>query len=192
MGLVNAVYVSNVLNGTVAAGGATVNGGTVVRLILLSLPGLPPRVIMSNVIAEGFPERTSESAFVEGPTGLAVTGHSMFNQTLYAVDTVQNRIAEVPNALLRFSPAMGGGTTVAQGGEINDPLGMATAPQGHNLLVASAGNERILELNPSEGTQLASFNTGIGPGGLFGLTLNAKQNGISFVNDNENSLDLLH
>jgi hypothetical protein len=188
-GLVSVLYVSNVLNGTVAHEGQVVNEGTVVRIILLNLPGLPPKVLREDVIAEGFPEVTNEAALVIGPTGLAVSGSSLLGQTLYVNDTVDNRIAAVPNALLRFTPATGGGRTVTQGGDINDPLGMTAAPNG-NIITANGENAKLVETSPS-GEEVASFNTGVGPGGLFGLAITPDKRGIVFVNDNENVLDQL-
>ena len=189
-GLVTVLYVSNVLNGTVAAEPATVNGGTVVRIVLVNLPGVAPKVVLENVIATGFPERTDEGALVVGPTGLAVSGNSLMHQTLYVNDTDQNRIAEVPNALLRFAPATGGGATVTQGGDISDPLGMTLAPNG-NILTANGENAKIVETAPN-GKEVASFATEVGPGGLFGLAITPNKQAITLVNDNLNELDLLH
>jgi hypothetical protein len=189
-GSFNILYVSNVLNGTVAAEGKTVDGGTVARLVLFDMPGSPPLVLSDNVIAEGFPERTDEAAFVVGPTGLAVAPGPSGEETLYVADTVDNRIAAVSNPLFRFTPATGAGRTVTQGGDINDPLGMTATPNG-DILTANAENAKLVETAPN-GNEVASFNTGIGPGGLFGITLTPDQRGVLFVNDNENGLDLLH
>jgi hypothetical protein len=188
-GLVNVLYVSNVLNGTVAHEGMQVNEGTVARIVLVSFPNKPPKVIREDVIATEFPEITSESALVVGPTGLAVKETGFFKQTLYVADTVDNRIAEVSNALLRFTPETGAGKTVTQGGDINDPLGMTLAPNG-NILTANGENAKLVETSPS-GMEEASFSTEVGPGGLFGLALTQDQKGIVFVNDNENVLKSL-
>jgi hypothetical protein len=189
-GIVNVLYVSNVLNGPVLAHeGTAVNDGTIVRIVLVSVPGRKPIVVSKQVIAEGFPEITNESALVIGPTGLAATT-SMFNQTLFVNDTFDNRIAEVPDALFRQTPVTGAGRTVTQGGDINDPLGMTLAPNG-NILTANGENAKIVETSPS-GEEVASFSTGFGPGGLFGLDLTRDQSGIVFVNDNLNNLNLLH
>ena len=189
-GLVSVLYVSNVLNGTVAAEPETVDRGTVVRIVMLNLPGQAPRVVAENVIAEGFPERTDPAALVVGPTGLAVSGSSLLHQTLYVADSVKSRIAEVPNALLRFVPATGGGRTVTEGGDIDDPLGMTLAPNG-NILTANGEDSKLVETSPS-GAEVASFDTGLEPGGLFGLAVTPDKRGILYVNDIENVLDLLH
>src|SRR5215471_3009888 len=52
------LFVSNVLNGTVAAGGATVNKGTVERLVLLLRGNKPPLLIKHRIIGSGFGEHT--------------------------------------------------------------------------------------------------------------------------------------
>ncbi len=190
-GTISVLYVSNVLNGTVAAEPRTVEGGTIARLVLLNLPNQPPRVVLENVIATGFPERTDEAALVVGPTGSAIaTGRFWWEQTLYVADTVDNRIVEVPNALLRFTPATGGGRTVTEGGDIDDPLGMTLAPNG-DILTANGENAKLVETTPA-GAEAASFDTEVGPGGLFGLAITPNQKGVLFVNDNENVLDLLN
>jgi hypothetical protein len=110
------LFVTNVLNGTVAASGATVNQGTVVRLTLLAIPGLTPAVLNEQVIATGFPERTDPAALVVGPTGLAL-GHT---GTLFVADSVGNRIAAIPDAFSRghaFEDNQGGGVGDNQGGD---------------------------------------------------------------------------
>ena len=85
-GFFTTLYVTNVLNGTVAADtggpsvpGNVVDGGTVVRIQLLTIPGVRPFVFDEDVIATGFPERTDPNALVVGPTGdaLAPTARCM-------------------------------------------------------------------------------------------------------------------
>jgi hypothetical protein len=75
-GFFTTLYVTNVLNGTVAAGtdrvtglGNVVNHGTVVRIQLLSIPRIRPVVFDEDAIATGFPERTDPDALVIGPIG---------------------------------------------------------------------------------------------------------------------------
>jgi hypothetical protein len=59
----NGDVVSNVLNGTVAAGGKTVPGGSVIRIVLQFTSSGP--VVMSNqVIATGFGTHTDPNALV--------------------------------------------------------------------------------------------------------------------------------
>ena len=95
----SALFVTNVLNETVAAGGSVTNHGTVVRIGLFSGFGHPPVVTSERVIATGFPERTDEAALVIGPTGVGLGADG----TLYVADTQGNRIAAVPDALFRQS-----------------------------------------------------------------------------------------
>jgi NHL repeat len=184
------LFVTNVLNGTVAAGGNTVYGGTVVRL-LLSDSGPVPIVLESTIIGSGFPETTNPSALVIGPTGVAFDSS---NGTLYVADTLNNRIAAIPNALFRFFSA-GTGTTVSSGGSLNGPLGLTLAPNG-NLIEANGGDGNLVEINPFTQQQVATklVDSSGGPppgaGALFGLT--ATPAGVYFVDDNTNSFNLLH
>ncbi len=182
------LFVTNVLNGTVAHEGTTVEEGTVVRIALLGLPNQAPQVLSEQVIATGFPERTDPEALVLGPTGDAVG----FLGTLYVADTVDSRISAVPGALFRQTPIGGGGIKISEGGDLNSPLGMTLAPNG-NLLTANGGDGNIVETTPF-GKQLAADDTGAGEGGLFGLVVAPNQKGVYFVNDAEpaNTLGLLH
>ncbi|HZQ45328.1 MAG TPA: hypothetical protein VFA99_18905 [Acidobacteriaceae bacterium] len=183
------LFVTNVLNGTVAACGNTVNRGTVVRL-LLSDVGPRPFVLESTIIGSGFPERTDPAALVIGPTGVAfdpATG------TLYIADSLNNRIAAIPNALFRFFSA-GTGTTVSSDGSLNDPLGLTLAPNG-NLIAANGDNGNLVEIDPSTHIQVAtklvdSSGSPPGSGALFGLL--ATPAGVYFVDDATNTFNLLH
>jgi hypothetical protein len=180
------LFVTNVLGGTVAAGETPTDGGTVVRIELTTLFGHAPAVTSERVIATGFPERTSEAALVVGPTGDALG----FEGTLYVADTQGNRIAAVPNALFRQTPLGGGGLTVARGGYLNGPLGMTLAPNG-DILTANANDGNIVETTPF-GAEFQPFETEAGEGGLFGLTVAPSERGVYFVDDANNTLDLLH
>jgi sugar lactone lactonase YvrE len=192
-GFFTTLYVTNVLNGTVAAdtGGPTVpgnvvDGGTVVRIQLLTIPGVRPRVLDEDVIGTGFPERTDPGALVVGPTGVALNQDG----TLYVADTQGNRIAAIPGATFREFPAQNGGRTVSSGGDLNGPLGMTLAPNG-DILTANGGDGNIVETTPA-GAQ--SDIAADGPGGagvLFGLTVPPRFNGIYFVDDGDNTLRVL-
>ena len=78
------------------------------------------------MVATGLAEHTDPAALVVGPTGVGLA-----NGTLYVADTATNRIAAVPNALTRRHPATA--RTVAAGGCLNGPLGLAIAANGHLL-----------------------------------------------------------
>ena len=85
------LFVTNVLNGTVAAAGGIANEGTVIRVLVTLPPGRNPIMLGLTVIATGFDEQLNSSALVLGPTGVALG----FNGVLYVADTVNNRIAAV-------------------------------------------------------------------------------------------------
>ncbi len=180
------LFVTNVLNGTVEHGETVTDGGTVVRIGLIAAGHCPPVLLSEQVIATGFRERTDREALVVGPTGDGLGSHG----TLYVADTQGNRIAAIPDALFRRTPFGGGGVTVAEGGLLNNPLGLAIAPNG-DILTANAGDGNIVETTPS-GHELAAVDTGAGAGGLFGLTVAPTMMGVYFVDDAQNTLALLH
>jgi hypothetical protein len=181
-----ALFVTNVLNGTVAGGETTTYGGTVVRIGLNTGWGHPPFVTSERVIATGFPEATNPEAFVLAPTGDALSAYD----TLYVADTLDNRISAIPFALFRQWPIGGGGIPVSTGGHLNNPLGMTLAPNG-DILTANGGDGNIVETTPF-GFQFPPDNTGAEAGGLFGITLDTQGRGVYFVDDANNSLGLLH
>ncbi len=179
------LFVTNVLNGTVAASPNVVHRGTVLRIRLDLGDGAMPRIQSERIIGSGFAERTDPAALVIGPTGVALG----FNGTLYVADTQNNRIAAIPNALERESASVGG-RTVSQGGSLNGPLGLTRAPNG-DLLAANAGDGNLVEITPS-GMQVATKT--VEPGGagtLFGLTIVPGGNGVYFVDDGTNQLGML-
>jgi hypothetical protein len=186
-----ALFVTNVLNGTVEANGSVVNQGTVVRLLLGIPPGRTPQLLNSRVIASGFPERTDPAALVIGPTGVVFDDDTGI---LYVADSLNNRIAAIPDALFRFFPSAGG-FTVSEGGKLNDPLGLAFAPH-HRLVAANGDDGNLVEINPASGKQVAFAlvdDTGGPPpgnGALFGLV--ALSDGVYFVDDSSNTLNLFH
>ena len=181
------LFVTNVLNGTVASGETPTNGGTVVR-IRLHIGGKhhPPGVTAMDVIANGFPERTDPAALVVGPTGVALGEED----TLYVADTQGNRMAAVPEAQDRQTPLEGGGTTIAKGGYLNNPLGLALAPNG-DILTVNANDGNLVETTPI-GAEFQPVDTGAGGGGLFGLAVARDDQGVFFVDDANNTLGLLH
>lgn len=186
-----ALFVTNVLNGTVAANGNVVNRGTVVRLLLSVFDGVPPQVLDSTVVASGFPERTDPAALVIGPTGVAFDNSTGI---LYVADSLNNRVAAIPGALFRIFSA-GTGFTVSQGGALNDPLGLALTPN-HHIVVANGDDGNLVEINPVSGKQVAVKlvdNTPpppLGAGALFGLFVT--EDGVYFVDDVSNTFDLLN
>jgi hypothetical protein len=180
------LFVTNVLNGTVASGETPIDEGTVVRIRVRPRFRRGLQVGPVETIATGFPERTDPAALVVGPTGVGLGEED----TLYVADTHGNRIAAVPDALFRQTPLGEGGTTVAEGGYLNSPLGLAIAPNG-DILTANAADGNIVETTPV-GAEFQPLDTGAGAGGLFGLAVAPHDQGVLFVNDSNNTLDLLH
>ena len=191
-GLFVTLYVTNVLNGTVAAGtnasgeGNPVDRGTVVRIQLLTIPGIRPVVLDERVIASGFTEQTDPNALVLGPTGVALGRDG----TLYVADTVNSRIAAIPDAPFRLFPATGGGFTVSSDGDLMAPLGMTLAPNG-DILTANGGDGNIVETTPFGAQTDVGADTVNGAGALFGLTVPRGFDGVYFVDDGDNTLRVL-
>jgi len=213
------LFVTNVLNGTVAAGGAVVHGGTVTRLNLKLSAAGKPALESITTIGSGFPERTDPAALVIGPTGVGLRAscagdpddcahhddgdrerddgdHDRDDQDsslLYVADTVSNRVAVIDRALTRTTSA-GIGRTLSSGGSLNGPLGLVVTTHG-TVLTVNSGDGFITEISP-HGPQVAKFqldNTGSPPGAgaLFGLAFDPAA-GVYFVDDASNTLNLLH
>ncbi len=193
------VFFTNVLNGTVVPGanpmvpGTVVDMGSVVRLTLDFDHGFP-RVTSNTVIANTFPERTDPAALVLGPTGVGLSRHG----TLYVADTVDSTIRAIPNALFRHSSS-GDGFLVSSSNpavsQLDQPLGLVVAPNG-NIITVNGGNGFIVETTPF-GTVVNSQlidNTPpapLGAGTLFGLAIAPHHQGVYFVDDGSNTLNLL-
>jgi hypothetical protein len=201
------LFVTNVLNGTVAAGGSVVNQGTVLRIDLAVSANKMPSIDSMTVVGSGFAERTDPAALVIGPTGVGLSPNCSASDAddcesdwrgqrepvLYVADTLNNRIAVIPHPLGRDRPA-GTGFTLTTGGSLNGPLGLTVAESGH-ILTVNGGDGFITEITP-RGTQVAktlldSSGTPPGSGALFGLIFEPGQ-GVIFVDDATNTLNLLH
>jgi hypothetical protein len=198
------IFFTNVLNGTVMPGadasvpGPVVDQGTVVRMTLDFDHGFP-RVTSNRVIASTFPERTDPAALVLGPTGVGLGR----NGTLYVADTVDSTIRAIPNALFRHSSA-GDGFRVSSANptvsHLNQPLGLVVAPNG-NIITVNGGDGFIVETTPFghvENFQLIDntpptppATTPLGAGALFGLAIAPHHQGVYFVDDVSNTLNLL-
>jgi DNA-binding beta-propeller fold protein YncE len=205
------LFVTNVLNGTVAAGGRVVHGGTVTRLNLKVSAAKMPALESITIIGSGFAERTDPAALVIGPTGVGLRASCASDpddcnhdrdqgdsddrdsSLLYVADTLGNRITVIDHALSRTA-SEGTGKTLTSGGSLNGPLGLAVTPAGHILTVNSADGF-ITEVSP-HGAQLAKAQldgsgSPPGAGALFGLAFDPEK-GVYFVDDAVNTLNLLH
>lgn len=184
------LFVTNVLNGTVAAGGNVAQQGTVIRLALNITSGAPPSLLSTTMIGSGFSERTDPAALVIGPTGLGLDADA---DTLYVADSLNNRIAAIRHPVLRDT-SDGTGATVSQGGSLNDPLGLTIAPSG-NILTVNGDDGFLVETtrNGHQITRALLDNTGSPPGAgaLFGLT-DVRGGGVIYVDDASNTLNLFH
>jgi hypothetical protein len=182
-GSLGVLFVTNVLNGTVAAKGKVVHKGTVVRVVL-DLKTSRPKLLREVTIGSGFSERTDPMALVIGPTGVAVAP----NGTVYVADTLNNRIAAIPAGTSR-TKSDGTGTTVSSGMFLNQPLGLVRAPNG-DLLSVNAGDGNIVETTLSgDQPQWPTIDSG-GAGSLFGLAVVPGGKGVYFVDDALNRLDI--
>ena len=184
------LFVTNVLNGTVAAKGAVVDKGTVLRLLVRVYWNSPPKLLAVTTIGSGFSEQTNAAAFIIGPTGVGLDG----NGTLYVADTGENRITGIPYAATRTSSA-GTGFVLTSGGRLNAPLGLAIAPNG-DVLTVNGGDGRIVETTTG-GAQVAHrfldrSGSPPGSGALFGLAVAPQDGGVYYVDDATNTLRLLH
>jgi hypothetical protein len=183
-----ALFVSNALNGGAAKGIKTIDNSTVLRIELESGEGQMPKVLSETVIADGIPWVDSAEALVLGPTGLALAS----NGTLYVASTQDNKILAISEAMTRTTPAAKGGAILTEGGHLKEPLGMVLAPNG-NIITSNGGDGNMVETTPAGqqvAVQIADKKTGAGA--LFGLAIALEGNGIYFVDDGENTLNLLH
>jgi hypothetical protein len=182
------LFVSNALNGGPVIGKKTVDNSTVLRIELESGEGQTPKVLSETVIAKGIPWVDSAEALVLGPTGLALAS----NGTLYVASTEDSKIFAISEAMTRTAPAAKGGAVLTGGGHLKEPLGMVLAPNG-NIVTSNGGDGNMVETTPA-GRQVAvqTADKKTGAGSLFGLVIAPEGKGIYFVDDGENTLNLLH
>ena len=193
LGGIAELFVTNVLNGIVppkpnSTANSTANEGTVLRLLITSGADEPPRLLAATTIGSGFSETTDPAALIIGPTGVGLGR----NGTLYVADTVNSRIASIPDAVFRLSDD-GTGRTVSQDNFLNGPLGLAIAPNG-DILTVNSGDGNIVETTPG-GTQVAKTidisPAGPAGGDLFGLAVSLDGSAVYYVNDGDNKLYVL-
>jgi streptogramin lyase len=140
----------------------------------------------SRVIGSGFISKANKAAFVQGATGVVLGA----NGTLYVAETIQNKISEIPNALTRTTAVVDGSSTLSSGGWLNGPLGLNLAPNG-DVIVMNANDGNAVEISP-QGHQVAKKTlVPKGSGDLFAATMTSSGNGLLFVNDGTNALDIV-
>jgi hypothetical protein len=182
------LFVSNALNGGAAKGVKPINNSTVLRIDLESGEGQSPKVLSEQIVAEGIPWVNSAEALVLGPTGLALAA----NGTLYVASTQNNKILAVSEAATRTTALRNGGTVLTEGGHLKEPLGMVLAPNG-NIVTTNGGDGNMIETTPS-GQQVAAQTADkkTGAGALFGLAVSPDGKSIYYVDDGENTVNVLH
>jgi DNA-binding beta-propeller fold protein YncE len=179
------LFVTNVLNGTVAGGGSIVSQGTVLRVVLSVPQASPPTVQSITAIGTGFDERTDPAALVIGPTGVALSKN---NKTLYVADSLNNRIAAIDHPLT-LSTSAGTGSTFSIGGGLNDPLGLTLGVNG-DILAANGNDGNMVRIKPNGVQKETVLLDPAGAGVLFGL-IDVQGQGVYFVDDGTNTLDRL-
>ncbi len=113
---------------------------------------------------------------------------------LYVADSLNNRIAVISDPFTRWTPSVNG-KTLTSGGNLNDPLGLTVAPNGH-LIAVDGDDGYAIEITP-QGSQIATKlrdDTGgppPGAGALFGVLFDPAA-GLVFVDDDSNTLNKLH
>jgi hypothetical protein len=182
------LFVSNALNGGPVVGKKTIDNSTVLRIELESGEHQTPKVLGETVIANGIPWIDSAEALVLGPTGLALAS----NGTLYVASTEDSKILAISEAMTRTTAAAKGGTVLTEGIHLKEPLGLVLAPNG-NIITSNGGDGNMVETTPA-GQQVAvqTADKKTGAGSLFGLAIAPDGKGIYFVDDGENTLNLLH
>jgi hypothetical protein len=180
------LFVSNALNGGATKGLKPIDNSTVLRIELESGEGQPPKVRSEQVVAEGIPWVDSPEALVLGPTGLALAPDG----TLYVASTQDDRILAISEAATRTTPVKGG-TVLTEGGHLKEPLGMVLAPDG-DIVTTNGGDGNMVETTPSgRQTAVQTADRKTGAGSLFGLAISPAGNGIYYVDDGENTVNLL-
>jgi hypothetical protein len=181
------LFVTNTLFGVKAPGQAVLDDGTLLRIDLSVSASAPPTVTSETVIATGLPEQASASAFVRGPTGVAVIG-----STAYVASPLQNAIVKVPDALTRTT-ADTAPAKVSSGGELHQPIAMVASPE-NDLLVANGLNGDVVEVSTA-GKQLREFSIDPDPaqsppgsGDLFGLAVAPSGKALYFAKDDTNTV----
>jgi hypothetical protein len=164
---------------------------TVLRLEISVPEGKPPVLVSQTVIGDGFSQRADRDNFLFGPTGLALSKTG----SLYVTDGLDNVITEIPDAVTRTTSA-GTGKVVTQGGQLEWPLALTTAPNGH-LLVANGKNGKLVEVDPIAGKQIYAqwidsdqAQSPPGNGDLFGVVMTPDGKGFYYVEDDMNTLVL--
>jgi hypothetical protein len=178
------IFVSNVLNGTVARLDVSVasNGLTLLK---------------KTIIASGYMHVPNAAALILGPPGLA---YDLGSDTLYVASTAENIIYSVAQAGHRTSP-VSHGQVVFNNEHLRGPLALRFAPNG-DLLAANGDAVNVDMLHPSEiveftkwGQFVREYNVDSSEGGAFGLDTVLEGYGefnFAVIDDVTNNLTVVH
>jgi hypothetical protein len=177
-----AVFISDVLSGTVTRLDLAVRGDSVV-------------VEQETQIASGYTHRCDPAAFVVGPTGLAFDSNT---DTLYVTSTADNEIFAINNASVAQTDRGTGTVFIQDTAHLHGPLGLVLAPNGD--LISTQGDavnpdpkhpSEIVEYTP-QGKFVAQFSIDPAAGSAFGLAVIPFGEGFRFaaVDDGLNLLDI--
>jgi hypothetical protein len=183
------IFVANVLGGMSSSSyGHQVNKGTVIRLDLWTSTRYWSLRNVSTV-ASGLPVMASKDGFLQGPTGLAVWGN-----TLFIADSLANRIAVIHFATTRHWSG-GLGFTLAEGGLLSSPLGIVILPHSGVILIVNGDNGNLIAVSLTGRVVLvkaldttAVSGSSPGAGALFGIGVSSDGQWAYYVDDNSNSL----
>jgi hypothetical protein len=176
------LFVSNVLTGTVARLDLAVGGSNVT-------------IQHQYIIAQGYMHGLNSSAFVLGPTGLALDQSG----NLFVASTADNAIYKVSNASKLVPPApVNKGAVAFSDPHLRGPLALVFSPAG-TLLTANGDAVNADPAHPSEilefttaGEFIRELNIEATEGGAFGLAINTNTEGAAFnfavVDDITNSV----
>jgi DNA-binding beta-propeller fold protein YncE len=183
------VFVSNVLNGTVAR-------------LDIAVTAKDVTVQKKTTIAKGYKHVPSAGAVVLGPTGLAFDADS---DTLYVASTADNAIYSISSADERTT-AVAKGERVFANEHLRGPLALRFAPNG-NLLAANGDAVNADALHPSEiieftrdGQFVREYDVDESEGGAFGIDTQSderygsdERHGFNFavIDDVTNSLSVV-
>lgn len=178
-----AIYVSNVLNGTVVRLDVTVSAQAVT-------------LAKKTLIGKGYTHMPNDAALVLGPTGLAFDGTS---HRLYVASTADNAVYAIGEADTRASAANLGSLVFADS-RLRGPLALRFAPNG-DLLAANGDAVNADPEHPSEiveftkwGAFVREYNVDASQGGAFGIdtALSNPTNGFNYavIDDVTNNLSV--
>ncbi len=183
------IFVANILNGWSSSSvGRQVNKGTVIRLDLWTSQRYW-NLRSITTVASGLPEMWSKDNFVQGVTGLAVWGSNLFIS-----DSLANRIAVIHWATTRHWSG-GLGFTLAEGGLLQQPLGIVILAHSAVILIVNGNNGNLIAVSQTGRVVLvkaldttAMSGSMPGAGTLFGITTSWDGQWAYYVDDDSNTL----